>query len=222
MGFDWLTLDMEHQAFDWAQAATIFAVSQRPVACHWCDCPTAAYHYIKRVDAGAWGIVVPMVDTVEQRRTAIAAAKYPPVGNRSLGGGLHSLNLTRRRSTTSSEPTTRFSLCFRRKAPRGIENAEAIYSCLAWTRFSSDRSTCGRISVRRTVQPADDAALEAAISRVVATRQKGRLPPPECTRCQSDTALGSSPAQGMQFIAVGSELRMMTSKAQSDDPQPAS
>ena len=33
-----------------------------------------------------------MVDTVEQAKLAIAAAKYPPVGNRSLGGDLHALN----------------------------------------------------------------------------------------------------------------------------------
>src|SRR6266853_230474 len=59
MGFDWLTLDIEHQAIDWSQATTIFAA---------------------------------MVDAVEQARRAIAAAKYPPTGNRSLGGGMHSLN----------------------------------------------------------------------------------------------------------------------------------
>jgi 4-hydroxy-2-oxoheptanedioate aldolase len=51
------------------------------------------HDYVKCVlDAGAWGIVVPMVDTVEQAKLAIAAAKYPPEGNRSLGGGLHALN----------------------------------------------------------------------------------------------------------------------------------
>lgn len=55
--------------------------------------PEGTHHYIKRVlDAGAWGIVVPMVDTVEQAKVAIAAAKYPPIGNRSVGGGMHSMN----------------------------------------------------------------------------------------------------------------------------------
>ena len=55
--------------------------------------PEGSHHYIKRVlDAGAWGIVVPMVNTVEQARIAIAAAKYPPTGNRSLGRGMHAMH----------------------------------------------------------------------------------------------------------------------------------
>ena len=33
-----------------------------------------------------------MVDTVEQAKVAIAAAKYPPIGNRSVGGGMANLN----------------------------------------------------------------------------------------------------------------------------------
>jgi ATP-dependent protease ClpP protease subunit len=58
-----------------------------------CRVPEGTHFYIKRaLDAGAWGIVVPMVNTVEQAKAAIAAAKYPPLGNRSVGGGMHALN----------------------------------------------------------------------------------------------------------------------------------
>ncbi len=61
--------------------------------CRWRACPRAiTITSSALLDAGAWGIVVPMVDTVEQAQIAIAAAKYPPIGNRSLGGGMHSLN----------------------------------------------------------------------------------------------------------------------------------
>ena len=93
MGFDWLTLDMEHQAFDWSLATTLFGAIADAGCVPLARVPEGNHFYIKRaLDAGAWGIVVPMVDTVEQARVAIAAAKYPPVGNRSLGGGMHSLN----------------------------------------------------------------------------------------------------------------------------------
>src|SRR6185295_16710405 len=93
MGFDWLTLDMEHSAIDWGQAATIFAAVADAGCVPLVRVPEGSHHYIKRVlDAGAWGIVVPMVDTVEQAKIAIAAAKYPPVGNRSVGGGMHAMN----------------------------------------------------------------------------------------------------------------------------------
>ena len=79
MGYDWLTLDLEHSAIDWSHASVFFARLQTrcvPLA----RVPEGSHHYIKRVlDAGAWGIVVPMVDTVEQAKVAIAAAKYPPI-----------------------------------------------------------------------------------------------------------------------------------------------
>jgi 2-keto-3-deoxy-L-rhamnonate aldolase RhmA len=42
------------------------------------------------LDAGAEGILVPLVDTAEQARAAVAAARYPPLGARS-GGGIRPL-----------------------------------------------------------------------------------------------------------------------------------
>src|SRR6185295_1056888 len=87
MGFAWLTLDLEHGAIDWSQAATIFAAISDAGTVPLARVPKGNHDYIKRtLDAGAWGIVVPMVDTVEQAKIAIAAAKYPPIGNRSLRG----------------------------------------------------------------------------------------------------------------------------------------
>jgi 2-keto-3-deoxy-L-rhamnonate aldolase RhmA len=38
------------------------------------------------LDAGAWGVVVPMVNSREEVQRAIEYAKYPPLGNRSIGG----------------------------------------------------------------------------------------------------------------------------------------
>jgi len=75
LGFDWLTLDIEHSAIDWSQATAIFAAVADAGCVPLARVPEGSHHYIKRVlDAGAWGIVVPMVDTPEQARVAVAAA----------------------------------------------------------------------------------------------------------------------------------------------------
>ena len=88
-GFEWLTVDVEHSPCDWSQAATLFAAIADGGCVPLARVPEGDHYCIKRIlDAGAWGIVVPMVDTVEQAKTAIAAAKYPPEGNRSVGGGI--------------------------------------------------------------------------------------------------------------------------------------
>ena len=44
------------------------------------------------LDCGAMGIVAPMVMDADEARAIVAATKYPPLGNRSVGGGLHALN----------------------------------------------------------------------------------------------------------------------------------
>ena len=85
---------MEHSAIDWQQAASIFAAVADAGCVPLVRVPEGNHFLIKRaLDAGAWGIVVPMVDTVEQAKAAISAAKYPPEGNRSVGGGMHSMKL---------------------------------------------------------------------------------------------------------------------------------
>src|SRR5216683_472750 len=38
------------------------------------------------LDAGAWGVVVPMVNSREEAQRAVDYSKYPPLGNRSIGG----------------------------------------------------------------------------------------------------------------------------------------
>src|SRR5947199_3019145 len=129
LGFDWLTLDLEHQAIDMSQAATIFAAIADAGCVPLARVPEGSHVCIKRaLDAGAWGIVAPMVDTVEQARAIIAAAKYPPLGNRSVGGGMHSLNF----AATSAEYYARANdetlVILQTESPRAVDNAEAIYA----------------------------------------------------------------------------------------------
>jgi 4-hydroxy-2-oxoheptanedioate aldolase len=51
------------------------------------------------LDAGAWGIVFPMVNTREEAEQAVRAVRYYPQGNRSVGGGRHGMSF----GTTSKE-----------------------------------------------------------------------------------------------------------------------
>ena len=169
LDFDWLTLDLEHGAIDWAQAAMIFAAIADGGGVPLARVPKGNHDYIKRVlDGGAWGIVVPMVDTVEQAKIAIAAAKYPPVGNRSLGGGMHALNF----DCSSSEyfangRTTKFWSSCRRKARLGVKNAREIYSLPG-----VDAIFVGPVDLRAQMREADgteatDAEFEAMLAEIV-------------------------------------------------------
>lgn len=85
-GFDWLTIDMEHSAITLPQAQELIRVIDL------CECAPLVRvgennpGIIKRVmDAGAYGVIVPMVNSRKEAEAAVAAVKYPPHGTRGVG-----------------------------------------------------------------------------------------------------------------------------------------
>src|SRR5687768_7891021 len=213
LGFDWLTLDIEHSAIDWSQATTIFAAVADAGCVPLARVPEGSHHYIKRVlDAGAYGIVVPMVDTVEQARIAIAAAYYPPTGNRSVGGGMHSMNFAATAGDYYAQANDNILVVLQTESPRGVENAEAIYSLPG-----VDAIFIGPNDLRFQMRTGDGTfptpeAHEEAIQKVIAAGKKVKCATgihamePQDARRRAE--------QGMQFLAVGSDLRMLTQKAE--------
>jgi 4-hydroxy-2-oxoheptanedioate aldolase len=212
MDFAWLTLDMEHGPIDWSQAATIFAAISDGGSIPLARVPKGNHDYIKRaLDAGAWGIVVPMVDTVEQATIAIRAAKYPPFGNRSLGGGMHSLNFDCSSADYYKRANDEIMVILQTESPTGIANAEAIYSLPG-----VDAIFVGPVDLRAQMRKPDgteasDEQFEAALQEVIRIGKK--VGTPTGMHVMDPKAALKRAEQGMQFIAIGSELRMMTEKA---------
>lgn len=212
MGFDWLTLDIEHSAIDWSQATSIFAAVADAGCVPLARVPEGTHFYIKRVlDAGAWGIVVPMVDTVEQARTAIAAAKYPPVGNRSVGGGMSAMNFDAAAGDYYAAANDEILVVLQTESPRGVENAEAIYALPG-----CDAIFIGPNDLRFQMRAADGTfpapeEHEAMIQRVVDIGR--RVGTPTGIHAMDASSALKRAKQGMQFLAIGSDLRMMTLKA---------
>ncbi len=173
-GFEWLTLDMEHSPIDWSQAAMIFGAIADAGCVPLARVPQGSHDYIKRVlDAGAWGIVVPMVDTVEQAQRAIRAAKYPPVGNRSLGGGMHTLNFNTNAGEYFTRANDEILVVLQTESPTGVANAEEIYALPG-----VDAIFVGPVDLRANMRAADgteatDDEFEAMLDRVVAAGRGG-------------------------------------------------
>lgn len=86
-GFDWLFIDAEHGGFSEDQA-TQMAIAALPtrVTPIVRVCKGALDQAPRVLDNGAMGVVIPHVDSAEEARAVVAACKYPPVGQRSLGG----------------------------------------------------------------------------------------------------------------------------------------
>lgn len=83
---DAVMLDMQHGAFDYAGAygmlTALGGTGATPVVrVEWNDPATI----MKVLDAGAQGIVCPLVETAEEAARFVAACRYPPEGIRSIG-----------------------------------------------------------------------------------------------------------------------------------------
>ena len=86
-GFDWLFIDMEHNAMSVDTAAQIAAAAPGMGVTPIVRVPGHEhYHATRLLDNGAQGIVAPHVDDAAQARRIAEACLYPPLGKRSIPG----------------------------------------------------------------------------------------------------------------------------------------
>lgn len=88
-GYDWLFIDLEHGSLSLESAAQISIAALDAGIAPLVRVPSGQYDMATRaLDGGAWGIVMPHVDTPEEAAALVARVKYPPEGHRSVVGGL--------------------------------------------------------------------------------------------------------------------------------------
>jgi 2-keto-3-deoxy-L-rhamnonate aldolase RhmA len=86
-GFDFVVIDLEHTTLDLGAASTHIAMARALGVYPLVRVPDHGLSVIQRVlDAGAAGVVVPHLDTVEQARAVVRATCFPPRGDRGSGG----------------------------------------------------------------------------------------------------------------------------------------
>lgn len=84
-GLDSMIIDMEHGTFGWPEMAATISVARASGMAPIVRVPeTRRETILKPLDAGASGILVPMVNSAEDAREAVRLAKYPPAGVRGV------------------------------------------------------------------------------------------------------------------------------------------
>ena len=85
-GFDWLVLDMEHAAIDRLECLNLIQIIESNGVSPLVRVGNNDPFLIKQaMDMGAHGVIVPMVNTVEDACRAIESLYYPPYGKRGVG-----------------------------------------------------------------------------------------------------------------------------------------
>jgi 4-hydroxy-2-oxoheptanedioate aldolase len=124
LGWDWVCVDMQHGLIGYDQAASMLQALAITATPAWVRVPWNQPDYImKMLDAGAQGIIVPMVGTAEQAREAVAAVKYPPLGIRSWGPIRASLDVPGYSPQVANERTVLAAMI---ETVEGVQNMDAI------------------------------------------------------------------------------------------------
>jgi 4-hydroxy-2-oxoheptanedioate aldolase len=85
-GWDSVTVDLQHGVQDYMSLVHCFQAMQPHSIVPLARVPSNEPGIIGKVmDAGAYGVICPLVNTAEQARAFISSCKYPPVGTRSNG-----------------------------------------------------------------------------------------------------------------------------------------
>ena len=87
-GFDWLVLDAEHGMFSSDSIRACLDAAQPTGIPTLVRVPANDPTILKTIlDLGPDGVVIPMVNTADDARAAVAACRYPPDGRRGFGAG---------------------------------------------------------------------------------------------------------------------------------------
>ena len=85
-GFDWLFIDMEHGSIDTAAMHHLIAATAGTACAPLVRVPRPDLALCKpALDAGAMGLIFPMICTAEQAAATVRCINYPPTGDRGWG-----------------------------------------------------------------------------------------------------------------------------------------
>src|SRR5215211_6337066 len=88
-GAEFIVYDLEHTGWSIETIRMLMATTRAAEIVPMVRVPATQYHLISGpLDAGAMGIMVPMVETAEQARQIVQSAKYPPQGKRGCAFGV--------------------------------------------------------------------------------------------------------------------------------------
>jgi 4-hydroxy-2-oxoheptanedioate aldolase len=85
-GVDYVCVDQQHGVIDYDSMVPMFqAIRAGGTSAITRVLSNDPFLIMKALDAGAWGVIVPLVNNAEDAARAVAACRYPPRGMRSYG-----------------------------------------------------------------------------------------------------------------------------------------
>jgi 4-hydroxy-2-oxoheptanedioate aldolase len=209
-GWDTLTIDLQHGVVDYqAMVAMLQAISTTPtvpvVRVPWLE-PSIL---MKALDAGAYGVICPMVNTRDDAQRLVAYTNYAPKGGRSFGPVRALLYGGADYAEQANDTIVRFAMIETAQALDNLDEILSVEGIDAIYIGPSDLSlSLGCRPVFDDVDPKAAQAIDHILERAKAHGVQAGI-----HNGRADVALARI-AKGFRFVTIGSDARLMAAGSQ--------
>lgn len=214
LGWDSVTIDMQHGWWDYAGAVTALAVLQGASVLPLVRVPTNEPGVVGRMlDAGAAGIICPMINSADDARRLVRNALYPPLGERS-SGPVRGAPFPPAAGHPQGEANRKLVLLPQIETSAAVENAEAIMDTPGIGGIYVGPGDLGlSMGLAATLDREEPELLRIYEVLVTAARARGQI---AGIHNQSAAYARRMVALGFTFVTVGSDLGHMLTNGLAD------
>ena len=199
-GFDWLCIDMQHGIIDYSQAVPMMQAISTTDVVPLVRVPWNEPSIIMKVlDAGAWGVVVPLINSRADAEAAVAACRYPPLGIRSFGPTRATLYAGADYAGRANDEVLCIVMIETRQALENLDDIMSVPGVDACYIGPADLSLALGLPPRAD---SEEPAHVAAVARILETARRHRVVPGIHT---------ASPAFAARCIQQGFQMVTLTS-----------
>jgi 4-hydroxy-2-oxoheptanedioate aldolase len=212
VGWDWLVVDAEHSPVGFETMVNCFRAIQLGGAVPMARVPWNDIVWIQRtLDAGALGLVVPMVNTEEDARHVVANMRYATKGQRSSGGSRVAAYIDGDYRTFADE---HLAVIVMIETVEAVKNAEAIMAVDGVVGcFIGPNDLMLSMGLTAKETGPGTAHEEAIMSVLEACKKTGKA---AGKHCFSAAEVSQRIAQGFQFLALVSDGALMMKAAREE------
>jgi 4-hydroxy-2-oxoheptanedioate aldolase len=210
-GFDYVVVDMQHGVNDYSDVVAMLQAVSGSATVPLVRVPWNEQGIIGRVlDAGALGVIIPMVNTADEARRAVTACRYPPDGTRSIGPFVARIRYGLDYPSIANEAVACIPMIETRQAVEGIDEILAVPGIDAVYVGPADLSMSYGLAPRVDQQ---GELFDSAIAEVVDACRRHQVTP----GIHANTSLAAKRhAAGFRMITVGFDAAPAFAALQAD------
>lgn len=208
-GWDSLTVDLQHGLADYQAAVTMFqaiaTTDTVPLARTTWNDPA---QIMRLLDAGAYGLICPMINTRAEAEAFVGACRYPPLGYRSLGPTRARLYAGVDYAVQANETILTLAMV---ETQQALDNLADILATPGLDGVFVGPGDLGLSLTGQTGMDMSEPSLATALAQIAeVTREKGRI----AGIWVPDAAAGAEVRRlGFHFITLSTDTRLLSAAA---------